>query len=67
MASGLMGRAAKYKRHYQKHRKLGLCFHCSKKVVEGKSMCQYHLDYHKKMYFNRKFRNENKEVTKDGY
>jgi len=25
----------------------GLCIYCNNKIVKGKTMCKYHLDYHK--------------------
>ncbi len=42
---GLIGRSENKKRHKEKHKRLGLCVHCSREVVKGRVRCNYHLAY----------------------
>lgn len=55
-----MAKEKKQKTNLQKykeeHKKKGLCVYCNKKVIKGKTMCRYHLDYHKfrKMFLGKK-------------
>lgn len=37
----------------EEHAKLGLCKYCNEEAEEGKTMCEYHLNYYK---FYKKFR-----------
>lgn len=44
------------RRNRIKHNSEGKCYSCSKKVVDGKNYCKYHIEYSKKMYFKREQR-----------
>jgi hypothetical protein len=39
------------------HKEKGLCVYCNEKVVEGRTMCKEHLEYHR---FYKKFRQKKK-------
>lgn len=45
---GLTGRSERKRRHYNKHKDNGVCYHCSDDVVPGRRRCQKHLDLKKK-------------------
>lgn len=45
----------KLKKFKAEHKKKGLCVYCNDKVEEGKTMCEFHLNYHR---FYKKFRGE---------
>ena len=47
MGTGLISRSKIRQRNRDKHLKKGLCRHCSKKVKEGRKMCEYHLEYNR--------------------
>jgi len=44
MASGIFSRNEVKKRHNLRHKEKGLCVRCSKKVVEGQVLCEYHRE-----------------------
>lgn len=43
----------KLKEFKEEHKKKGLCIYCNNKAVNGRTMCKYHLNYHK---FYKKFK-----------
>lgn len=49
-----MTNAKSVKEWRKRHIKKGLCRCCNRKAVQGKTMCQYHLDYLKNYNKNRR-------------
>lgn len=45
---GFASRTGTRQRNIDKRMSLGLCRYCSKNVEEGKKLCSYHLQYHRK-------------------
>jgi hypothetical protein len=44
---GFTGRTVVRRRNQIKHIKLGLCCYCSRKAVQGITICKYHQKYYK--------------------
>jgi hypothetical protein len=60
--SGLTGRTDKQRRYIARQRAKGLCYHCSKPAIEGRTECKYHLERNK--LAGRKYRKKMERLDK---
>ena len=56
--AGFASKTRTTKNYRERHREIGLCDYCMKKVIKGLTYCKYHQEYFKK----RKYASSQKNV-----